>query len=82
MVHRDPAEQEYVYHPIELEEKSELLRLYGDANFEVNSFHHQAVKVHGEGMKRLSINIYISKQKCVKVLTQLMIFVLFFKIQI
>lgn len=51
VVHRDPAEQEYVYHPIELEEKSELLRLYGDANFEVNSFHHQAVKVHGEGMK-------------------------------
>jgi putative glutamine amidotransferase len=49
--HRDPAEKEYVYHPIELAKSSELLRLYGTADFEVNSFHHQAVKIHGEGMK-------------------------------
>tara|TARA_B100001287_G_C22686230_1_gene533827 strand:- start:7241 stop:7996 length:756 start_codon:yes stop_codon:yes gene_type:complete len=51
ILHRDPDQQEYVYHSIELEEKSELHKLYGDASFEVNSFHHQAVKVHGDGMK-------------------------------
>lgn len=51
VTHRDPEEKNYVYHQIELEQDSELLKLYGQVTFEVNSFHHQAVKVHGEGMK-------------------------------
>ena len=51
ITHRDPEEKNYVYHQIELDQDSEILKLYGQATFEVNSFHHQAVKVHGEGMK-------------------------------
>ena len=51
VTHRDPAQEKYVYHPIELVSSSELLELYGVRNFEVNSFHHQAVKVQGKGMK-------------------------------
>jgi putative glutamine amidotransferase len=51
VTHRDPAEQEYVFHPIKLVESSELLRLYGNGQFEVNSFHHQGVKVRGNGMR-------------------------------
>ena len=49
VVHRDPAEREYVYHPIELEATSELLRLYGKAHFEVNSFHNVQSQLLLEG---------------------------------
>ncbi len=51
IVHRDPEEQEYVFHSIQLDTSSALYKLYGAQEFEVNSFHHQAVKVQGRGMK-------------------------------
>jgi|TARA_B110000305_G_scaffold34507_1_gene34115 putative glutamine amidotransferase len=51
IIHRDPEEKNYVYHQIELDQDSDLLKLYGKTIFEVNSFHHQAVKVPGDGMK-------------------------------
>jgi putative glutamine amidotransferase len=51
ILHRDPEEQEYVFHPIQLDTSSALYKLYGVHEFEVNSFHHQAVKVQGRGMK-------------------------------
>ena len=51
VTHRDPAEESYVYHQIALEKDSDLNRLYQIGEFEVNSFHHQAVKVHGKGMR-------------------------------
>jgi putative glutamine amidotransferase len=51
ILHRDPEEQEYVFHPVQLDTSSSLYKLYGVHEFEVNSFHHQAVKVQGRGMK-------------------------------
>jgi len=51
VIHRDPKEQEYVYHSINIDSTSALFQLYGSGQFEVNSFHHQAVKAPGEGMK-------------------------------
>ena len=51
IVHRDPEEQEYVFHSIQLDTSSALYKLYGTHEFTVNSFHHQAVKVEGNGMR-------------------------------
>ena len=45
VVHRD------VTHPVTLEPDSRLARIFGEAEFEVNSFHHQAVRKVGQGLR-------------------------------
>jgi putative glutamine amidotransferase len=47
----DLAIRDHLAHPIEVEADSRLAAIFGSTSFEVNSFHHQAVKELGRGLK-------------------------------
>ncbi len=44
----------YVSHMVGLEPDSRLSRIFGETEFEVNSFHHQAVREVGEGLRAVA----------------------------
>jgi putative glutamine amidotransferase len=47
----DLAVRDDLAHPIQVEPSSRLAAIFGSAEFGVNSFHHQAVKQPGRGLK-------------------------------
>ncbi|MFN8634233.1 MAG: gamma-glutamyl-gamma-aminobutyrate hydrolase family protein [Chloroflexota bacterium] len=47
----DAAVRNHLAHPIEVESDSRLANIFGSTQFEVNSFHHQAVERLGRGLK-------------------------------
>jgi putative glutamine amidotransferase len=47
----DAAIRDHLAHPIEVEAGSRLAAIFGSTSFGVNSFHHQAVKELGRGLK-------------------------------
>ncbi len=49
--HRDPAEYDFTYHEITIEEDSLLAGIAGGTSLEVNSWHHQGVDKLGQGLK-------------------------------
>lgn len=49
--HRDPAEYDFTYHEITIEEDSLLAGIVGGTSLEVNSWHHQGVDKVGDGLK-------------------------------
>lgn len=49
--HRDPAEEDFTYHELKIEEGSQLARIVGDATLNANSWHHQGVKEVGDNLK-------------------------------
>ncbi len=48
--HRDPAEEEFVWHDIAIEKDSLLYEIVEKENLEVNSWHHQGIKELGKGL--------------------------------
>ncbi len=51
MNHDQKAPAEYPIHPVFIEAGSRLEQIMGSASIRVNSFHHQAVKSPGQGLK-------------------------------
>ena len=51
IAHRDPAEYDFTYHDITIEEGSLLAGIVGDTTLNVNSWHHQGIDKLGEGLK-------------------------------
>jgi len=45
------ANHRAVTHPVQIEPDSQLASIFGELEFEVNSFHHQAVKEVGKGLR-------------------------------
>lgn len=50
----DAAIRNHLAHPIEVQAGSRLARIVGETAFGVNSFHHQAVKALGRGLKAVA----------------------------
>ncbi len=51
IAHRDPAEYDFTYHEITIEEGSLLAGIVGGTTLEVNSWHHQGIDKVGNGLK-------------------------------
>ena len=49
--HRDPAEEDFTYHDITIDEDSLLAKIVGKTTLNANSWHHQGVKDLGENLK-------------------------------
>ena len=49
--HRDPAEEDFTYHVLDVEEDSILAGIIGDMELEANSWHHQGIKDVGDNLK-------------------------------
>lgn len=49
--HNQRAPRDYPFHAIVIEEKTKLFKIIRQSNIRVNSFHHQAVKKLGAGLK-------------------------------
>ncbi|MCD8116940.1 MAG: gamma-glutamyl-gamma-aminobutyrate hydrolase family protein [Oscillospiraceae bacterium] len=52
VIHRDPAGEDFAYHNITVEDETSLVAqaMGGAGEYEVNSWHHQAIKDLGEGL--------------------------------
>ena len=51
IMHRDPAQEDFTYHELTIEEDSLLAKIVGDTTLKANSWHHQGVKDLGENLK-------------------------------
>lgn len=49
--HRDPAEEDFTYHDITIEEDSLLAKIAGGTTLNANSWHHQGIKEVGDKLK-------------------------------
>ena len=49
--HRDPAEEDFTYHDLTIEEDSLLAQIVGDTTLNANSWHHQGIKELGDNLK-------------------------------
>lgn len=49
--HRDPAEEEFTMHVIDIDKDSQLARIVGATELEVNSWHHQGIGKVGDSLK-------------------------------
>jgi putative glutamine amidotransferase len=56
ILHRDPAEEDFTYHDIDIDEDSQLARIVGKTTLNVNSWHHQGIDEVGDGLKVTAVS--------------------------